>query len=100
MQNLKAVFLLLQQHQFKVKLSKCAFAQQVYYLGHVISKDGVATDSSKFQDIQNWPTPQNVREVRGFLVLAGYYRKFVKNFGIISTPLTILLKKGELFVWT
>jgi len=95
------VFLLLQQHQFKVKLSKCAFAkQQVHYLGHVISKDGVATDPTKVQDILNWPTPQSVRDVRGFLGLAGYYRKFVQNFGLLSKPLTNLLKKGELFVWT
>jgi len=76
--HLKAVFLLLQQHQLKVKLSKCAFAkQQVHYLGHVISKNGVATDPTKVQDILNWPTPQSVRDVRGFLGLAGYYRKFV-----------------------
>ena len=101
LQHIREVFLLLQQHQFKVKLSKCTFAQQqVHYLGHVISKDGVATDPKKVMDIQNWPTPQSVREVRGFLGLAGYYRKFVKNFGLISKPLTNLLKKGELFVWT
>lgn len=101
LQHLRAVFLLLQQHQFKVKLSKCFFAQQqVHYLGHIISKDGVATGPTKVQGIQNWPTPQSVREVRGFLELAGYYRKFVKNFGILSKPLTNLLKKGELFVWT
>ena len=101
LQHLRAVFLLLQQHQLKVKLSKCVFAkQQVHYLGHVISKNGVATDPTKVQDILNWPTPQSVRDVRGFLGLAGYYRKFVQNFGLLSKPLTNLLKKGELFVWT
>src|SRR6185503_6343241 len=72
----------------------------VHYLGHVISKNGVATDPTKVQDILNWPTPQSVRDVRGFLGLAGYYRKFVQNFGLLSKPLTNLLKKGELFVWT
>lgn len=100
-QHIREVFSLLQQHQFKVKLSKCAFAQQqVQYLGHVISGAGVATDPSKVKDIMNWPVPQSVKDVRAFLGLAGYYRKFVKNFGIISKPLTTLLRKGVLFMWT
>jgi len=100
-QHIREVFLLLQHHQFKVKLSKCSFAQQeVHYLGHVISGAGVATDPSKVRDILNWPTPQSVKDVRAFLGLAGYYRKFVKNFGVISKPLTTLLKKRVLFVWT
>jgi len=101
LQHLREVFTLLQQHQFKVKLSKCAFAQQqVHYLGHIISGAGVATDPSKVKDNVNWPVPQSVKDVRAFLGLAGYYRKFVKNFGVISKTLTTLLKKGVLFVWT
>lgn len=100
LQHIREVLELLRHHQLKVKLSKCAFAQkQIQYLGHVISK-GVATDTSKVQDIQNWPTPSCVKGVRGFLGIAGYYRKFVKNFGIISKPLTNLLKKGSVFMWT
>lgn len=101
LQHVQAVFQLLDEHNFKVKLSKCAFAQkQIHYLGHVISAAGVATDPSKVADVQNWPTPQSVKVVRSFLGLAGYYRKFVRNFGLISKSLTSLLKKGETFCWT
>jgi len=95
------VFELLQQHQFKVRLTKCSFAQQqLKYLGHVISAEGVATDPSKITDVQNWPVPTSVKELRGFLGLAGYYRRFVKNFGMLAKPLTKLLKKGHIFAWT
>jgi hypothetical protein len=101
LQNLREVFTLLHQHQLKVKLSKCSFAQkQLSYLGHVISAQGVATDPTKVDIIKNWPTPSNVKDVRSFLGMAGYYRKFVKNFGTICKPLTNLLKKGSVFVWT
>lgn len=100
-QHVQMVFELLQKHQFKVRLSKCSFAkQQLHYLGHVISYKGVSTNPSKVADVVNWPTPQSVKELRGFLGLAGYYRRFVRNFGLIAKPLTDMLKKGKLFVWT
>lgn len=99
--DLKAVLELLAQHQLKVKRSKCTFAQpQLKYLGHIISANGVATDSKSIEAVRSWPVPQNAKEVRKFLGLAGYYRKFVRNFGLISRILTDLLKKNELFVWT
>jgi hypothetical protein len=96
---LRRVFSLLDQHQLKVKRSKCTFAQrQLGYLGHVISAEGVATDPKNIAAVQKWQPP--VKEVRGFLGLAGYYRKFMKNFGQISKPLTDLLKKDSVFKCT
>lgn len=99
--HLEAVLQLLHQDGWKVKPSKCTFAQRsIAYMGHIISADGVATDPSKNFAIQDWPTPITVKELRRFLGLSGYYRKFVRHYGIISKPLTNLLRKDVLFVWT
>ncbi|XP_026459814.1 uncharacterized protein LOC113360524 [Papaver somniferum] len=97
--HLSQVFEVLRYNQLFVKESKCTFAQSsVGYLGHVISVEGVSVEQEKIECIMSWPTPTTIRDLRGFLGLAGYYRKFVKDFGKISAPLTQLLKK-DAFQW-
>lgn len=100
-QHLRQVFELLKRDQWKVKQSKCEFGQQqLSYLGHVISANGVVIDLAKVQAVSNWVTPTDVKGMRSFLGLAGYYRRFVRNFGVIARPLFNLLKKGVPFVWS
>jgi hypothetical protein len=97
---LAEVFAILEKHQFYIKRSKCVFAQQAMeYLGHVISAEGVATDPTKVQAMVNCPTPTNVKKLRGFLALTGYYQKFIEHYGMVARPLNELLKKGCQFQW-
>lgn len=99
--HLRQVFQWLQADSWKLKLSKCTFAQtSIAYLGHVVSAAGVSTDPSKIQAVQDWPRPTSLKELRGFLGLAGYYRKFIKNFALIAKPLSDLLRKDSVFVWS
>ncbi|PNX85959.1 retrotransposon-related protein, partial [Trifolium pratense] len=98
--HLEQVLLILQKHGLVANKKKCQFGQQsIEYLGHLINGTGVAVDPNKVVSVTNWPIPKNVKGVRGFLGLAGYYRKFIRNYGKIAKPLTELTKK-DAFVWS
>ena len=93
-EHLRKVLQILRERQLYTKFSKCQFwLDKVAFLGLVISVEGVSVDPQKIEAIVNWKPPTNVSEVRSFLGLAGYYRKFVEGFSKIATPLTNLLKK-------
>ena len=91
---------LLRDRQLYAKLSKCSFGQpQIEYLSHLISNKGVVTDYLKVESMLTWPKPMNIKALRGFLGLTGYYKRFVEGYGIIAQPLTNMLKK-EKFQWS
>ena len=101
LQRLECLFQRLKTHNLKLKPSKCSLLQtKVSFLGHVVGREGIATDPDKIKLIKDWPEPKNLRELRGFLGLAGYYRRFVEGFSNIACPLTALMKKGRVFSWT
>lgn len=94
LEHIRTVFELLQPHILYVKHSTCAFGQaRVGYLGHIVSKEGVAVDPSKLDAIAKWSILTTVKALRGFLGLTGYYRKFIPDFGKIISHLTVLTKK-------
>ncbi|KAF7649234.1 hypothetical protein LDENG_00144740 [Lucifuga dentata] len=95
------VFNRLHQANLKLKPAKCClFRHQVAYLGHIVSEDGVATNPSKVQKVQDWPTPTTLQEVCRFIGLASYCRQFVRDFASIAEPLHALTKKHAQFQWT
>ncbi|CAN7067397.1 unnamed protein product [Brassica rapa subsp. trilocularis] len=99
LQHLHEVFQILAQHQLFLKPSKCTFgATVIEYLGHFISAEGVSTDPSKIKTIEHWPTPSSQKQLRSFLGLANYYRRFIQAYSIIAKPMTSLLKKDG-FCW-
>jgi hypothetical protein len=100
-EHLRLVLQCLQEHKLYGKLSKCSFYQsKIHYLGHVISGEGIALDTTKVKDIMEWSAPTNVPEVCSFVGLAGYYRQFIEGFSKIENMIIELQKKNQKFIWT
>jgi hypothetical protein len=92
-QHLKVVLKKLRAHQLYAKFSKCEFwLQKVNFLGHILAAEGVAVDPEKVTAVANWKRPTTVTEIRSFLGLAGYYRRFIEGFSKIAKPMTKLLQ--------
>ena len=100
-EHLKLVFDRLRAAGLRLKVGKCMFLrEQVKYLGHTISKEGIGPDPSKVVKVQTFPVPTDVHKLRQFLSLALYYRQFIKDFASVPSPLNALTKKGASFQWT
>jgi hypothetical protein len=99
-EHLRIVLQILKEKQLYAKLSKCEFwLEEVNFLGHVISGKGIAVDPSKIEAVLQWEPPRTVTEIRSFLGLAGYYRRFIEGFSKLALPLTRLTRKNQAFVW-
>jgi hypothetical protein len=100
-EHLRFVLQRLRDHKLYAKFSKCEFwLDSVKFLGHTISKEGIFVDHRKVQEVMDWKPPKSVHQIRSFLGLAGYYRRFIPDFSRIAKPMTELLKKGVKFVWS
>ncbi|XP_062021178.1 uncharacterized protein LOC133737687 [Rosa rugosa] len=100
-EHLKLVFQQLRDNQLYVKSEKCSFAQvTIKFLGHIIERGRIRMDMEKVEAIKEWRNPKNVKELRSFLRLANYYRRFIENYSKKTTPLTELLKKGVTWDWS
>jgi len=99
--NLRVMLQTLRENQLYAKLNKCEFwLKEVVFLGHVISAEGIIVDPRKVEAVLKWERPTNVIEIRSFLGLAGYYRRFIEGFSTIASPLTKLTRKEVRFVWS
>jgi len=100
-EHLYTVLQVLREKELYAKFSKCEFwLREVTFLGHVVSAEGIRVDPRKIEAILEWKPPRSVLEIRSFLGLAGYYRRFVEGFSVMAAPLTKLIRKGVPFVWT
>ena len=101
LEHLRFVIQQLQNAGLKLKPSKCQFVRsEVEYLGHVITPDGLKTNLKLVESVANYPKPQNCKEIKQFLGLSSYYRRFIKNFSAIAQPLTALTRNNVAFEWT
>ena len=100
-EHLRIIMQTLREHRLYAKLSKCQFwiDSVVFFLGHLVSAEGVSVDPQKVEAILNWKPPKSVTEIRSFLGLAGYYCKFVEGFSRIAAPLTKLTRKDVKYDW-
>ncbi|XP_070026655.1 uncharacterized protein [Nicotiana sylvestris] len=99
-QHLRVVLQTLREQKLYAKFSKCKFwLESVAFFGHVISGEGIKMDPKKIEAVQSWPSATSTTEIRSFLVLAGYYYRFVQGFSSIAAPLTRLTQKGAPFCW-
>ncbi|WMV08601.1 hypothetical protein MTR67_001986 [Solanum verrucosum] len=99
--HLRAVLQVLRDRELYAKFSKCEFwLDYVSFLGHIVLDAGIAVDTQKIEGVKTWPRPMTPTEVRSFLGLAGYYRRFIEGFSSLSTPLTKLTQKAAKFQWT
>ncbi|KAJ9566000.1 hypothetical protein OSB04_001966 [Centaurea solstitialis] len=100
-QHLREVLNVLRDEKLYAKFSKCEFwLHEVQFLGHVVSRDGIKVDPAKIEAMMSWKSPTNPSEIRSFLGLAGYYRRFIQDFSKIASSLTVLTKKNAKFLWT
>ena len=100
-ERLDTVLLRMREHNLRVKLSKCKIAaRQVAFLGHVISQSGIQPDPAKIAAVRDIPRPQSIKDIRSFLGLAGYYRKFIPDFATVAAPLVRLTEKTSTFCWS
>ena len=98
--NLEKVLIRIKQVELTLKPSKCYFLRpEVQYLGHIVSAEGTRTDPTKVSQVLSWPRPSNLEELRSFLGLASYYRKFIQGFAQITEPLMRLTRKDVIFQW-
>nr|GEU36110.1 putative reverse transcriptase domain-containing protein [Tanacetum cinerariifolium] len=98
--HMQTILELLKKEKLYAKFSNCKFwLQEVQFLGHVVNCDGIHVDPSKVESVKNWKTPASPIEIRSFLGLAGYYRRFIENLSKIAKPPSLLTLKNKTYVW-